>query len=134
MVEKENAGADYGIVAAKPRLVGVTRVGMWMAAMTLGEFSRLCVQAGVRWVGQGVQPFDPPRLWVHHLSSNAVNRDILKNLMGLEDFKQASGCEFGMVTIRPPGVDDTDSWYAVTLLEDMSGLLRRAGYGRLADE
>jgi len=107
---------------------------MWMAAMHLGEFSRLCIQAQVRWAGQGALAADHPRVWMHHLDSNAVNRDVLKNLMGLEGFKQASGCEFGAVTIRPPGVDDTNSWYAVTMLEDMSGLLVRAGYGRLDDE
>lgn len=120
-VEKANAGADFGVVVAKPRLIGVTRVGMWMAAMTLEEFKRL------------VRAADSPSVWVHHLSTNAVNRDITKNLMGLEEFKASSGCEFGVVTIRPPGVDDTDSWYAVTMLEDMSGLLVRAGYGRLDD-
>lgn len=134
MVEKENAGADFAFVAAKPRLIGVTRVGMWMAAMMLSEFSRLCIQADVRWAAQGAESATFPRVWMHHLSSNAVNRDIVKNLMGLEGFKQDSGCEFGAVTIRPPGVDDPDMWYAVTMLEDMSGLLRLAGYGRLPDE
>lgn len=133
MVEKDNAGADFAFVAAKPRLIGTTRVGMWMAAMTLGEFRRLCVQAGVFLANLGDVGSHGEQVWVHHLSSNAVNRDILKNLMGLSDWKTASGCGFGVVTIRPPGVDDTDMWYAVTLLEDMSGLLVRAGYGRLDD-
>lgn len=133
MVEKDNANADFAFVAAKPRLVGATRVGMWMAAMYLGEFSRLCKQAGVYWADLSTAP-PGASAWVHHMTSNAVNRDILKNLTGLQGFKEASGCEFGAVTIRPPGVDDVDAWYAVTMLEDMSGLLVRAGYGRLDDE
>lgn len=102
--------------------------------MTLGEFSRLCVQAGVTFANPGNLDGSAPSVWLHHLSSNAVNRDILRNLLSLSDWKTASGCEFGVVTIRPPGVDDTDSWYAVTILEDMSGLLVRAGYGRLGNE
>jgi hypothetical protein len=122
MVEKENSGADFAFVAAKPRLIGVTRVGMWMAAMMLSEFKRLVRAAG------------NPLTWDHHLTTNAVNRDLTKNLLGLAGFKEASGAQFGVVTIRPPGVDDSDMWYAVTMLEDMSGLLRLAGYGRLPDE
>lgn len=121
MAEKENSRADFAFVAAKPRGVGGTRVGKWMAVMTMTEFARLVGAAG------------SPTTWVHQLHGNNFGRDIGPALSNLAGLKAMAEAEFGVVTILPRGVDNTNLCYAVTMLEDMSGLLVRAGYGRLTD-
>lgn len=119
--ETTNARADYGFVAAKPRLVGNTRVGDWMAIMRAVEFSSLRNNATVL----------PVQLWVHAMSGSSINRDIAKNMKLAQAHAAEAGREWWMVEISPKGVTSHLSHYCVTSLSQMSGLLVRAGYGRL---
>lgn len=124
-VEKVNAQADFGIVAAKPRLVGATRTGEWMAGMYSGEFARLLLQAKITTFDEG------DKVWVQQMSGANINRDLAKTMKLAEAHAKDAGMNWWVVEISPKGVKDPYSFYAVTSLAQMSGLLVRAGYGRL---
>lgn len=123
-VETVNAGADHGFVAAKPRMVGVTRTGDWMAGMYVDGFRSLLDAAGVS---------QDHGLWVHRMSGANINRDMGRALGHLPSLMSAAQVLYGVVEICPNGVIDPDKYYAVTTLSQMSSLLVRAGYGRAAD-
>ena len=45
-IERQNAKADFGILAIKPNGVGVTNAGKWWAVMTIDDMIRLLREAG----------------------------------------------------------------------------------------
>lgn len=45
-MERQNDGADYGVLVIKPKGVGETRIYEWPAVMPFGELLNLLVQAG----------------------------------------------------------------------------------------
>lgn len=119
-VEKENAGADFGIVVAKPRMVGVTRTGDWMAIMRLEDYAKLIDQAGVR----------DGEVWVQNMSGASISTYIANSMKLAAGHAVQARNDWWIVRIPPRGVKDQNMYYAVTCLSQVSGLLVRAGYGR----
>lgn len=125
-VERDNAGADFGLVVAKPRMVGTTRTGQWYALMYAFDFLALA-QAGVEATG------DEFRLWHQEMKGNSISTQISR-MLNLALVNQVdSGSTHSCVRIAPKGVKDPSMYYVVTTLEQMSDLLVRAGYGRRDD-
>ena len=122
-VEGENAGADFSLVVAKPRLVGVTRVGEWMAMMRLGDYARLLDAAGV--------PAD--RVWIQDMSGQSISTYISTSMKLAAEHALQAQQDWWFVRIPPRGVKDQAMFYAVTCLSQMSGLLVKAGYGKLGE-
>lgn len=120
-VERDNAKADFGFVVAKPRLVGTTRTGQWYALMYEGWWHSLLHEAGV------------VRVWTQEMSGNSISTQISKMLKLAQAHQSDSGSTHSCVRIAPKGVKDTNLYYVVTTLEQMSDLLVRAGYGRRDD-
>lgn len=112
--EKANAGAKHAFLVVKPAGIGRTRVGQWWAGMLLGDLAELLVEAG------GPDIVDDP-VWLPGHRYLDVLGDRIKDLAGM--------AEFGYVGIRPAGVEDLRYWYAMTQLEQIVRLLRKAGYG-----
>lgn len=125
-VERENAKADFGIVVAKPRLVGTTRTGQWYALMYLRAWQLLVEDAGRQCPGC-------VRVWMHDMSGNSISTMISKNLKLAQGHQVDSGSTHSCVRIAPKGVKDPNMYYVVTTLAQMSDLLVRAGYGRRDD-
>lgn len=119
-VERENAGADFGIVIAKPRQVGTTRTGEWMAILRLEEYAKLIDQAGVQ----------DGEVWVQDMSGASISTYIAKSMRLAAELAGQADRDWWIVRIPPRGVKDQDMYYAVTCLSQVSGLLVRAGYGR----
>lgn len=46
MTEKENASADFGLLAIKPNGIGLGNTGQWWAVLPMAEMIRLLHQAG----------------------------------------------------------------------------------------
>lgn len=127
-VERENAKADFGFVAAKPRLVGTGRTGQWYALMYQAAWDELVALAQP--VGdEGL----PVRVWTQEMSGNSISTHIAKMLKLAQAHQSDSGSTHSCVRIAPKGVKDTNLYYVVTTLEQMSDLLVRAGYGRRDD-
>ena len=122
-VEGDNAKADFAFVVAKPRLVGVTRVAEWMAIMRLGDYARLIDAAGVQ----------DGEVWVQDMSGQSISTYISKSMQLAREHAFQAQQDWWFVRIPPRGVKDQAMFYAVTCLSQMSGLLLRAGYGRLGD-
>lgn len=125
-VERDNAGADFGLVVAKPRMVGTTRTGQWYALMYALDFLTLA-QAGVEATG------DEFRLWHQEMKGNSISTQISRMLKLAAVNQVDSGSTHSCVRIAPKGVKDPSMYYVVTTLEQMSDLLVRAGYGRRDD-
>jgi hypothetical protein len=123
-VEIENAKADHGFVAAKPRMVGVTRTGDWYAITTAVGFEQIlravCTEAG-EWLG---------KLWIQDMPGHAINRDLARYMKLAHENANLGGCTHSCVRITPKSVKDPNMHYVVTTLRQMSDLLVRAGYGR----
>ena len=125
--ERANANTWLGMVVTKPPGVGVTRVGSWWAGMyagmaeppslRLGGFSYLCALAGV----------DEGELHRARLPGHQVNLGLPVVMRELKTFQ--AGKPFGVVEISPKGVKDRTLWYNVTTLDQMTRLLRLAGFG-----
>jgi hypothetical protein len=125
--ERVNAGADFGIVVAKPPGVGVTRVGDWWAGMYLGcEEAYMCGSMGFDylWVRAGL---DRSELHRAKLLGHQVNLGLPMAMRQLKTFQGQA--RFGVVEISPKGVKDRTLWYNVTTLDQMTRLLRLAGFG-----
>lgn len=125
-IEVENAKADFGFVAAKPRLVGTMNTASWYAIMNAGSFRDLFTQAW-KYSPDLIEP------WYQDMRPGFINRDLAGNVRlahahGL-DAKTTHSC----VRIAPKGVEDPTMFYVVTTLVQMSDLLVRAGYGRRDD-
>lgn len=123
-VERESANAIYGIVVAKPRMVGTTRTDQWMAIMRLHEYVHLLAEAGLF----------PSSVWVQDMSGASISTYIAKSMKLAADHALQAGKDWWIVRIPPRGVKDQDMYYAVTCLSQVSGLLVRAGYGRGPDD
>lgn len=126
-VEIGNSMADFGFVAAKPRLVGTTRTGQWYALMRQSMFTDLMQQA-VRISGEEIT------MWKQEMSGNSISTMIGKMLKLALAHQVDSGATHSCVRIAPKGVKDTNLYYVVTTLEQMADLLVRAGYGRRDDQ
>lgn len=123
-VERDNAKADYGILVAKPRMVGATRTGQWYALMRQGSWWDLVREA---MLGHG---FGSLQVWYQEMSGNSISTHIARNLKLALAHQADSGSTHSCVRIAPKGVKDPNMYYVVTTLEQMSDLLVRAGYGR----
>jgi hypothetical protein len=123
--EGDNAQADFAMVIAKPRLVGLPRVGEWYAIMNQGPFDALVRQAF----------FNDPELlvWTHDMSGANINRDLAKNVKVAQAHAVDARFPYWCVRITPKGVDDPSMYYMVTTLGQMSDLLVRAEYGKVVD-
>lgn len=109
--EIKNANAEHGFLLMKPEGIGRTRVGQWWAGMLVGDFEKLCIQAG------DADPELDAILPGHNFLAKLPSA--IAALTGREAY----------VAIHPRGVEDLRYWYAMTQLEHMVRLLRRAGYG-----
>lgn len=127
-VERDNAGADFGLVVAKPRLVGSTRTGSWYALMYAHEFMSL-VQAAVKQAD-----LDEISVWTKQMSGHSISTGIAWNLKLAVDQMVSANCTHSCVRIAPKGVKDPSMYYVVTTLAQMSELLVLAGYGRHDDQ
>jgi len=125
-VEVENAKADFGFVAAKPRGVGNTRVDQWYAVMNHGAFRALFHQA---WKFSD----DVIDVWFQDMRPGFINRDLAGGLKLTQGHQLDSGLTHSCVRIAPKGVEDPSMYYVVTTLGQMADLLVRAGYGRRDD-
>lgn len=126
MVERDNAMADFGIVIAKPRLVGTTRTGEWYAIMYAIDYVQLLHQAANT-------SGEPVKVWKQEMSGASISTYIDRNLKLAKWNQFDSDSTHSCVRIAPKGVKDTNLYYVVTTLEQMSDLLVRAGYGRRDD-
>lgn len=127
-IERINAGAAFGIVVAKPPGVGVTRVGDWWAGMYAGYAKPLQADLNrgfaLLWALAG---FDANDLHRAKLPGHQVNLGLPVVMRELATFQ--AGKPFGVVEISPKGVKDRTLWYNVTTLDQMTRLLRAAGFG-----
>jgi len=125
-VEVENAKADFGFVAAKPRGVGTTRTDQWYAIMNHHPFRELFHQA---WKFSE----DTIDVWFQDMRPGFINRDLAGALKLARGHQVDSACTHSCVRIAPKGIKDPNMYYVVTTLGQMSDLLVRAGYGRRDD-
>lgn len=122
-IERDNAAADFGIVVAKPRMVGTTRTGQWYALMYAYDYLALLSQASK-------QSCEDLRVWTKEARGNNFTTTIARDIKSMIVDQNASGSTHSCVRIAPKGVKDPTMFYVVTTLEQMSDLLVRAGYGR----
>lgn len=122
-IERDNAAADFGIVVAKPRMVGTTRTGQWYALMYAYDYLALLSQASK-------QSCEELRVWTKEARGNNFTTTIARDIKSMIVDQNASGSTHSCVRIAPKGVKDPTMFYVVTTLEQMSDLLVRAGYGR----
>lgn len=112
--EIENANAKHGFLLIKPEGIGRTRVGQWWAGMTVQGFSDLHEEAGL-------PGLIPAPVW---LPGHRYKSELPGRIAELRDHP-----EFGFVGVRGALSSDVSSWYVMTQLEQIVGLLRMAGYG-----
>jgi hypothetical protein len=124
-VERDNAGADFGLVVAKPRMVGTTRTRHWYALMYAFDYLALLSQAS--------KESGDLTVWTREAKGNRISTTVGRDLLSAELDRLASGSSHSCVRITPNGVKDPSMYYVVTTLEQMSDLLVRAGYGRRDD-
>lgn len=125
VVETENSRADFGMVMAKPRLVGTTRTAQWYAIMHAFPWGALTAMA--------YQNTRDVSVWVEDMSGANINRNLSRYLNLAEDHRRQAQRTHSCVRIAPVGVKDPNMYYVVTTLVQMSDLLVRAGYGRRDD-
>jgi hypothetical protein len=125
-VERDNAGADFGLVVAKPRLVGTTKTGQWYALMYAFDYLALVSQASKN------SKKDIP-VWKKDMSGSSISTVIGRELKLAQAHAAEAGTYHSCVLITPKGVKDPSMYYVVTTLGQMSGLLVDAGYGRRDD-
>jgi hypothetical protein len=125
-VERDNAGADFGIVVATPRMFGSKRTGYWYALMYAYDYLALLSQAA-KYSATDLN------VWTREAKGNRISTTIGRDLVMAEADRVASGSSHSCVRITPIGVKDPSMYYVVTTLEQMSDLLVRAGYGRRDD-
>jgi len=121
-VETANSKADFGFLVVKPKGLGSTRTGQWLAFMLSGNFRRLTnlERRHQLYIVDGA----PDRF------TEAIMRQSLT--AGL---RSVMTDQLLALTLRPPGSkEDPDSWYRIMTLEHMVMLLRAAGYGSPLDE
>lgn len=124
--ERDNANADFGIVVAKPRMVGTTRTGQWYALMYSFDFLAL-ISAAVKESGKAIN------VWTKEMKGNSISTVIARELKAALADQISSDSDYACVRIAPKGVKDPTLYYVVTTLEQVSDLLVRAGYGRRDD-
>ena len=115
--ETVNSKSDFGILVVKPSGLGETRVHLWYAIMAGSEFDRLL--AVERLHELAIVHRDPVTYTEKALryGVTAVSRRSTPQLIET-------------LTMRPPGTQNRpEAWYRVTTLENMTVLLRAAGYG-----
>lgn len=125
-VERDNAGADFGIVVAKPRMVGTTRTGKWYGLMYAYDYLALLSQASK----EGKRDL---KVWTKQANGNSFTTTIGRDMVAAELDRISSGSSHSCVRIAPKGVKDTSLYYVVTTLEQVADLLVLAGYGRRDD-
>lgn len=125
-VERDNAGADFGIVVAKPRMVGTTKTRHWYGLMYALDYLALLSMASK---GSGADL----KVWTREAKGNSISTTISRDLLSAELDKISSDSTHSCVRIAPKGVKDPSLYYVVTTLEQLSDLLVRAGYGRRDD-
>lgn len=125
-VERDNAAADFGIVVAKPRMVGTARVARWYGLMYAYDYLALLSQAS-KYSKRDI------KVWTREAKGNSYTTTVGRDLMMAELDKIASGATHSCVRIAPKGVKDTSLYYVVTTLEQVADLLVMAGYGRRDD-
>lgn len=124
--ERDNAGADFGLVVAKPRLVGTTKTGQWYALMYSFDYLALVSQASKN------SKMDIP-IWKRDMSGNSISTIIGREIKLAQAHAEQAGTLQSCVLIAPKGVKDPSMYYVVTTLAQMSDLLVYAGYGRRDD-
>lgn len=125
-IERDNAGADFGLVVAKPRLVGTSKTGQWYALMYSYDYLALVSQAA-RTAGRDIP------IWKRDMSGNSISTIIGRELKLAQAHAAEAGTVHSCVLIAPKGVKDPSMYYVVTSLGQMSDLLVDAGYGRRDD-
>jgi hypothetical protein len=125
-VERDNAGADFGLVVAKPRLVGTAKTGQWYALMYSFDYLALVSQAA------RTAKMDIP-IWKRDMSGNSISTVVGREVKLAQAHAAEAGTSHSCVLITPKGVKDPSMYYVVTTLQQMSDLLVLAGYGRRDD-
>jgi len=125
-VERDNAGADFGMVIAKPRLVGTAKTGQWYALMYSFDYLALVSEAVKK------SQKDIP-IWKRDMSGSSISTLIGRELKLAQAHAAEAGTRHSCVLITPTGVKDPSMYYVVTTLGQMSDLLVDAGYGRRDD-
>ncbi len=125
-VERDNAGADFGMVIAKPRLVGTAKTGQWYALMYSFDYLALVSEAVKK------SQKDIP-IWKRDMSGSSISTLIGRELKLAQAHAAEAGTHHSCVLITPKGVKDPSMYYVVTTLGQMSDLLVDAGYGRRDD-
>lgn len=123
-VERDNAKADYGILVAKPRMVGATRTGQWYALMRQGAWWDLIREVKLVPGSSDIQ------VWHQDMSGASISTHIARNLKLALAHQADSGSTHSCVRIAPKGIKDPNMYYVVSTLEQVADLLVRAGYGR----
>lgn len=126
VVERDNAGADFGLVVAKPRLLGPARTGQWYGLMYSYDYLALVSKASKE-SGKDIE------IWKRDMSGASISTHIARNLKLAQAHAEQAGTHHCCVLITPNGVKDPSMYYVVTTLSQMSDLLVDAGYGRRDD-
>lgn len=124
--ERDNAGADFGMVIAKPRLVGTSKTDQWYALMYSFDYLALVSEAVKK------SQKDIP-IWKRDMSGSSISTLIGREVKLAQAHAAEAGTHHSCVLIAPKGVKDPSMYYVVTTLGQMSDLLVDAGYGRRDD-
>lgn len=120
--ETLNSRADFGVLVVKPSGLGEARVHLWYAIMAGGEFDRLlAVERSTELVIAHKDPVTYTEKALRYGVTAAARRSTPQLIEAL--------------TLRPPKTQDRpEAWYRVMTLENMTLLLRAAGYGTAVAE
>lgn len=127
-IERVNAGADFGVLVAKPAGVGTRNTGLWLAAMVSSEFDRLVDAAFNAILEDPTKAPEPDLTIVHAPAATYVAANVRPALtVGVGATRHN---ELYALTLRPPGSkEQPNAWYRVMQLQQMTRLLHAAGYG-----
>jgi hypothetical protein len=102
-VERDNAGADFGLVVAKPRLVGTSKTGQWYALMYSFDYLALVSQAA------RTAKMDIP-IWKRDMSGNSISTVVGREVKLAQAHAAEAGTSHSCVLITPKGVKDPTTW------------------------
>lgn len=114
-VERENAKADHGVLVIKPKGRGAVNTGKWLAVMLAWDLEALVAKRDPR---------------VEFSSGDPEVYSGTKVLADLRSLETSTREGVQALVRRPPGTKEKpDEWYMILTLEDITTLLRSAGYG-----
>ena len=125
-IERQNAGADYGILVIKTKGIGPRRMDQWLAIMTLEDHQRLLHFASATVICSPTPRFFTRDRLNKEFVALTIDRDIARDTDGAT----CHGCPVVAAHMMPPGAkDNPQRHYRAMRLGHMVHLLHSAGYG-----